>query len=196
MSMIARAIAALLTASVLATAAHADTNYTVLTPTVEPYTKFQNFVSPGAFTDSFNFTLQSAIEGYLWLFPKQDAWFGSSADNTTGVTFTLVNNDTETQVAGVLYPVAKAPVSIFTPGVLGLIAAGFDPNKSLYIAGTFAPGNYSALVSGLATGSQGGSYVVKFNLAPVPEAGTSLMMLLGLAGVAAVVKRKGAGQAA
>lgn len=194
--MIARAIAALLTASVLATAAHADANYTVLTPTAEPYTKFQNFVGPGSFTDSFNFTLQSPIDGYLWLFPKQNAWLGSSADNITGATFTLVNNDAETQVDGVLYPAAKGPVSIFTPGVLGLIAAGFDPNQSLYISGTFAPGNYSALVSGLATGSQGGSYVVKFNLAPVPEAGTSLMMLLGLAGVAAAVKRRGTSQAA
>lgn len=190
--MIARAIATLLTACALASAAHADTSYTVFTPTVEPYQRFENHVAPGAFTDSFNFTLDQSASGYVWLFPRVDAWFGfNQVEDTQGVTLTLVNNDTEKQWNGVLYPTVSGNVSWLTPGVLPMVISGFDPNKSLYLSGDFAAGHYSAFVSGLATGSAGSSYIAKFSVSnPVPEAGTASMLLVGLGGLAWVARRR------
>lgn len=188
---VARAIATLLAASAVMSAAHA-TSYSVSVPTTEPYTRFENFVTTGDFNDSFNFTLSSVYEGYLWLFPQQDAWFTAAADNTKGVTLTLVNNDTETEYTAVLYPTAKGTVSLWEPGVLPLVINGFDPNKSLYLSGSFEPGNYSALISGTATGSQGGNYVLKLSLQPVPEPATFALMGVGLVGIGLLSRRKGA----
>ncbi len=189
--MIKRAIAALLTATALVGAAHADASYTVFAPTVEPYERFQNFVAPGSFSDSFSFTLNQASTGYIWLFARQDAWFGFNAfENTKDVTLTLVNNDTEKEWSGVLLPSVKGTVSLLTPGALDLTIAGFDPNKSLYLGGDFTAGNYTAFVSGLATGLNGSSYIAKFSLTPsVPEPSDALMMALGLGGIALAVRR-------
>jgi hypothetical protein len=189
--MIKRAIAALLTATALVGAAHADANYTVFAPTVEPYERFQNFVAPGNFSDSFDFTLNQASSGYIWLFARQDAWFGFNAvENTTAVTLTLVNNDTEKEWFGVLLPTVKGYVSVFSPGALDLTIAGFDPNKSLYLGGDFTAGHYTAFVEGLANGINGSSYIAKFSLTPtVPEPSDALMMALGLGGIALAVRR-------
>jgi hypothetical protein len=190
--MFVRAFVSLLAACTLATAAYADTSYTVFAPTTEPYQRFDNVVSAGNFTDSFNFTLTEATTGYIWLFPRQNATNGlDQVSNLTNVSLLLVNNDTEKQVAGVLYTSLLSPIPNTTPGVLDMIAAGFDPNLSLGLRGVLTPGNYSALVSGTATGSQGGDYFIKFSLAPaVPEASTSAMMLVGLATIGLVASRR------
>jgi hypothetical protein len=191
--MFIRAATALAAALVFVSAAHADNSYTVLTPTAEPYQRFTNFVAPGSFQDTFNFSVTEASDSYIWLFPRQDAWLGfDKVENTSDVTLTLVNNDTEKEWTGVLYPQVKGTVPIFTPGVLALVANGFDPNKSLYVETPLTPGHYSAFVSGLATGSAGSSYIAKFSVSTiaVPEAGSGLLMTLGLVGVVATMRRR------
>lgn len=180
-----------LMASTLSSLALANANYTVSTPTQAPYERFENSVSPGSFTDTFDFTLTQASSGYIWLFARQDAWFGfNTVENTQGIKLTLVNNSTETQQFGVLYPQARETVPFYAPGFLSLAVSGFDPNRSLIIDGNFAPGRYTALVEGIATGSAGSSYIAKFALTPaVPENGTALMMALGVAGLVFSTRR-------
>lgn len=182
---------AFLLATTLASAAQANTSYSVYAPTTEPYQRFENKVDPGAFSDTFSFTLDQSTKGYIWLFARQDAWFGFDAiENTQSIKLTLVNNSTETQQFGVLYPQARETVPFYAPGFLSLAIGGFDPNRSLFIDGDFAPGQYTALIEGIATGSAGSSYIAKFALTPsVPENGTSLMMALGLAGVVLSTRR-------
>lgn len=159
----------------------ADQNYQVAVPTVEPYTRFENHVAAGSFTDSFQFSLSAATEGYIWLFARQNAWLGYSLiEDTKSVSLTLTNTTTQATWTGVLYPSVEGRVSWLAPGVLPMVAVGFDPNKSLYISGEFAAGNYTATVSGIATGWKGSSYIAKFSLPqPVPEPQTWALMLLG-----------------
>lgn len=172
--------------------AWADQTYQVAVPTVEPYTRFENHVAAGSFTDSFEFSLSSATEGYIWLFARQDAWFGFNlVENTKSVSLTLRNESTEDTWTALLYPQEHGQVSLLTPGVLSLVAVGFDPNKSLYLSGTFGPGHYVATISGLATGSAGSSYIAKFSLPQaVPEPQTWALMLLGGAALAVGVRRQ------
>ncbi len=186
-----RTVIASLLASTLSSLAMANASYTVATPSPAPYQRFENSVAPGAFTDTFDFTLTQASSGYIWLFARQDAWFGFDAvENTKNIKLTLVNNSTETQQFGVLYPQARETVPFYAPGFLSLAVSGFDPNRSLFIDGDFAPGRYTALIEGIATGSAGSSYIAKFALTPtVPENSTSLLMALGLAGVVLSTRR-------
>jgi len=172
--------------------AWADQTYQVAVPTLEPYTRFENHVAPGSFTDSFEFSLDAQTDGYIWLFARQDAWLGFNlVENTEAVTLTLRNELTEKTWTASLYPQVNGQVSLFTPGVLSLVAAGFDPNKSLYLSGSFGPGNYVATISGLATGSAGSSYIAKFSLPQaVPEPQTRALMLLGGVMVGVVARRQ------
>ncbi len=172
--------------------AWADQTYQVAVPTVEPYTRFENHVAAGSFTDKFEFSLNAATEGYIWLFARQDAWFGFNlVENTQAVSLTLRNETTQDSWSGVLYPQAEGHVSWLTPGVLPMVTSGFDPNKSLYLSGTFGPGNYVATISGLATGSAGSSYIAKFSLPqPIPEPQTWALMLLGGSVLAVGVRRQ------
>lgn len=188
----ARSVSLAMCGVAVSVSAWADQSYQVATPTIEPYTRFENHVAAGSFTDTFGFSLSSATEGYLWLFARQDAWFGFNlVENTRSVSLTLRNESTQDSWSGVLYPQAEGHVSWLTPGVLPMVAAGFDPNKSLYLSGTFGPGNYVATISGLATGSAGSSYIAKFSLPqPVPEPQTWALMLLGGAALAAGVRRQ------
>jgi len=187
-----RATATFLSALTLAGSAWANTSYTVGIPTADPYTRFENHVAAGEFSDSFNFTLSTPTSGYIWLFARQDAWFGfDQVEDTEGVSLVLVNNLTEREYRAVLFPEAQRTVSLLEPGVMGMVVAGFDPNKTLFLSGDFAAGSYSAFVSGTATGSAGSSYIAKFSFAqPVPEPGSMALMLVGLGAVAWVVHRQ------
>lgn len=186
MKLLQRATASFLTAMTLAGSAWANTSYTVSIPTADPYTRFENHVAQGEFSDSFNFTLNAPTSGYIWLFARQDAWFGfNQVEDTEGVSLVLVNNRTEREYRAVLFPEAQRTVSLLEPGVMDMVVAGFDPNKSLFLSGDFAAGDYSAFVSGTATGSAGSSYIAKFSFAqPVPEPSSMALMLLGLGAVA------------
>jgi len=170
----------------------ANQTYQVGVPTAEPYTRFENHVAKGSFTDQFQFSLDQVSEGYIWLFARQNAWLGYSLiENTKSVSLTLRNNTTQETWTGVLYPSVEGQVSWLTPGVLPMVAVGFDPNKSLYISGEFAAGNYTATVSGIATGWQGSSYITKFSFTPaVPEPASWALSLTGLAAVATVARAR------
>lgn len=176
----------------LSASALADQTYQVAVPTLEPYTRFENHVAAGSFSDSFEFSLDTATEGYIWLFARQDAWFGfSEVENTQAVSLTLRNELTEQSWTGALYPQEHGQVSWFASGVFPLVVAGFDPNKSLYLSGTFGPGNYVATVSGIANGSAGSSYIAKFSLPQaIPEPQTWALMMLGGVAVVVAVRRQ------
>jgi hypothetical protein len=149
-------------------------------------------VAPGSFADTYRFSLSQATTGYLWLFARQEAWFGFNlTENTERVSLTLRNDSTQALYNAVLYPTTEGVVSVFTPGVLPMVVSGFDPNRSLYLAGTFGPGSYTATVAGLATGSAGSSYILKVNMpGVVPEPGTLGLLALGLGGLAWVARRR------
>lgn len=172
--------------------AWANQTYQVDVPTAEPYTRFENHVAKGSFADQFQFTLDETNDGYIWLFARQDAWFGYSLiENTQSVSLTLRNNTTQQTWEGVLYPSVEGHVSWLTPGVMPMVTVGFDPNKSLYIGGEFAAGDYTATVSGIATGWQGSGYIAKFSFAPaVPEPATWALSFTGLAAVAGLARAR------
>lgn len=174
------------------TPAWASQSYQLDVPTALPYTRVEHHVAAGSFADQFQFTLNETNNGYVWLFARQDAWFGYNLiENTKAVSLTLRNNSTQETWQGVLYPSVEGQVSWLTSGVMPMVTVGFDPNKSLYISGAFDAGNYTATVSGIATGLQGSSYIAKFSFAPaVPEPGTFALGILGLAGLAAVISRR------
>lgn len=191
--MLLRPLATLLASLSIASAAWADASYTLDLPTADPYTKLTNHVDTGSFTDAINFTLDDTETGYIWLFARENAWFGYSAlNNISEVTLTLVNNTTEKEWSGVLYPTVNGTVSWFAPGVAELVVVGFDPNNSLYLSGTFGAGDYSVFISGVATGTQGGDYITKFSFTPtaVPEASTAAMLAVGLVGLTGVALRR------
>jgi MYXO-CTERM domain-containing protein len=191
--MLMRPLATLLASLSITSAAWADASYTLNLPTADPYTKLTTHVNKGSFTDAINFTLDDTETGYVWLFARENAWFGYTAlNNISEVPLPLVNNTTEKEWSGVLYPTVKGTVSWFTPGVAELVTVGFDPNNSLYLSGTFGAGDYSVCVSGVATGAQGGDYITKFSFTPsaVPEAGTSAMMAVGLVGLIGGARRR------
>lgn len=190
--MFTRTALALLSALTLATAASADQQYDVTTPTDAPYTRFEHQVVPGSFVDTFDFLLSITSPGYIWLFPRQDAWFGfDKVENTANVSLVLRNNDTGVQYIGRLFHEVDRTVGWFEPGVMSMVVSGFDPNKSLYLTGTFDAGSYTATISGLATGSAGTSYIAKFAFTEaVPEPTTTAMMLLGLGAIGWVAARR------
>ena len=73
--------------------AHADTDYTLSTPTALPYTRIDGHAAPGSFTDTVSFALDSTYAGYVWLFPRQD-WLFSGLDNIQDASLTLRNDST------------------------------------------------------------------------------------------------------
>lgn len=170
----------------------ANQTYLVDVPTAEPYTRFENHVAKGSFTDQFQFSLDQVSDGYIWLFARQDAWLGYNLiENTKSVSLTLRNNTTQETWEGALYPSVEGKVSWLTPGVLPMVKVGFDPNKSLYISGEFGAGDYTATVSGIATGWKGSSYITKFSFTPaVPEPTTWALSFTGLALVAGMARAR------
>ncbi len=186
-----RSLIALLAGSALSVTAQANSDYTVLTPTSAPYTRFDNNVGQGQFTDTFNFILDQASTGFIWLFARQDAWIGFDfIQNTKSVKLTLLNNDTGFQQSGQLFATAHGYVPIWAPDALALTMNGLDPNRSLIVDGGFDAGHYTASIEGLATGTEGLYYVAKFSFTPgVPESSAALMMAMGLAGVVLSVRR-------
>ena len=170
----------------------ANQTYQVDVPTAEPYTRFENHVAKGSFVDQFQFTLDETNNGYIWLFARQDAWFGYNlVENTKSVTLTLRNNTTQETWQGALYPSEHGKVSWLTSGVMPMVQVGFDPNKSLYLGGTFDAGQYTATVSGIATGWKGSGYIAKFSFTPaVPEPTTWALGLTGLAAVAGLARAR------
>lgn len=165
--------------------AHADTDYTLSTPTALPYTRIDGHAAPGSFTDTVSFALDSTYAGYVWLFPRQD-WLFSGLDNIQDASLTLRNDSTGDTWTGLNFAQAQGGVSYLDAQALNLALAGLDPNKSLWIAGDFGPGQYSAFISGTATGLNGGTYVAKFSMAPaIPEPATLWLMGLGLTALSA-----------
>ena len=178
----------LITALALAmgsSASMADTAYSLDVPTATPYTRIDGHADAGSFTDTVSFTLDADHSGYVWLFARQD-WFFSNLDAIQGASLSLTNETTGQTWLAQNYALSQGSVSYLDGGTLNLALAGLDPNKSLWIAGDFGPGQYSAFISGAATGLNGGTYVAKFSMAPaIPEPATLWLMGLGLAALSA-----------
>lgn len=173
-----------------ASAAMADTAYSLDVPTAAPYTRIDGHADAGSFTDTVSFTLDADHSGYVWLFARQD-WFFSNLDAIQGATLSLTNETTGQTWLAQNYALSQGGASYLDGGTLNLALAGLDPNKSLYLSGDFGAGAYSATISGVATGLNGGTYVAKFSVTPaVPEPGTVALMGLGLAGLMVAHRRQ------
>ena len=170
--------------------AWANNTYTVEVPTDDPYTRIDAGTGYGAFTDTVNFELDQPYTGLVWLLPRNGG-LNFLFDNINDASLTLRNDTTGQTWLGESYATAVGKVSTFNLQALALDLVGFDVNKSLIITGDFDAGDYSALISGKATGLLGGTYVAKFGFTQaIPEPGTSALMLLGLAGIGLVASRR------
>lgn len=170
--------------------AWANTSYTVDVPTDDPYTRIDGGSSYGSFTDTVNFELDQPYTGLVWLLPRNGG-LNFLVDNINNASLTLRNDTTGQTWMGESYATAVGKVSAFNLQALALDLVGFDVNKSLIITGDFDSGDYTALISGKATGLFGGTYVAKFGFTQaIPEPGTSALMLLGLAGIGLVASRR------
>jgi hypothetical protein len=73
----------------------------------------------------------------------------------------------------------------------GLVATGTGAAGTWNIASTLlAPGSYVLEIAGKVTGTTRGNYEGTLNISPVPEPETYGMMLMGLAMVGVVARRK------
>lgn len=165
----------------------------VSTPTPDPYYKAQVSVAPGAFSDTFTFSLAQAAPGsYLWVFPFNPFW--DPAVTTTGLSLTLVNDASPATVLGTGQTAAQLGINLALldpANYLLLSFTGWTPDASLFWQGDLGPGDYTVSVSGVA-GAGGGAYIAKFHLSAVPEPSTWLLALSGvvLAGVVGARRRQ------
>lgn len=168
----------------------ANTSYEISLPTDDPYTKINGSAGYGTFTDTASFSLDQSYTGLVWFLPRSGG-LNFLLDNITNPSLTVTNATTSQTWVGEAYETAVGKVSMFNLQALALDLAGFDVNDSLIVTGTFTAGDYTALLSGKATGLFGGTYVAKFSFVPsIPEPATSAMMLLGLAGIGAIASRR------
>ncbi|MFN3618123.1 MAG: FxDxF family PEP-CTERM protein [Aquabacterium sp.] len=171
-------------------AATASTSISLDVPTASPHTRIDGHAARGSFTDTVSFTLDSLHEGYVWLFPRQD-WLFSVLDNIQGASLSLRNDSTGQTWSGLNYAQSQGAASYLAANTLNLSLAGLDPNKSLFLSGSFDAGQYTAFISGTATGLNGGTYVAKFSVTPaIPEPSSVVLMMLGLGGMATVLARR------
>lgn len=162
---------ALLAVSLLAGgAANAATTTTAITFNNSVSANIGNtLTSSGTFTDNYTFTYSSA-------FDVSSAIISISSGSGSGLdinSFTLTNTTT-----GQVYTGTSSTASLLQTYTI--------------TAGNLSSGNYVLTVSGSSSGL-GGSYGGNINVAAVPEASTTAMMLAGLAvvGLMAARRRRG-----
>lgn len=125
-------------------------------------------VSPGSFTDYFTF-----------LYPEPGGGLGSTtvANNLTvtlgGSSFDLLHIvDGAVSLYSGIWNGANSLISTYSyDGTTGNTSVNFGP---------LAAGNYFYKVTGMATGSSGGSYLLTSGIVPLPEPETYAMLGVGL----------------
>ena len=129
-----------------------------------------------------------------------------SGTNGASVTFNDVFNFTLTGPGKVSYQVTEKEVQFGFPTPSGFsiyqlydiddnsLSYGLynSANQLVTNLNSLTSGAYSFKVTGLTTGLFGGQYSLKMNITalPVPEPETNLMMLLGLAAIGSIARRK------
>jgi PEP-CTERM motif len=137
-------------------------------------------IAPAVYSNVHN--VQSAAPGgsfadlYSFVFPA-----GASTGSGSAVT---INLGTILNIDFIQVALLDAAQSILAAGSLGA------PGSVLFDQ-TLTPGtSYYFNVTGFATGSAGGTYAFLASAAPVPEPGTSALMLAGLGVVGSIVRRR------
>lgn len=119
-------------------------------------------VSKGSFSDIFNFSLtgKSSVDAEV------DIW----------------------SLKNIHVDASTFSYSLFSGTNLTALASGTDSNGFANLA--LHSGSYHLDVTGNATGSNGGEFNGVISVSPVPEAGTSSMMLLGLGLMSFIARRR------
>jgi len=152
----------LIGATILLAASNAQAATYNLGTLTDSYNEFGSYsVAKGSFSDTINFSLANT----------------SDTDFGVGSIFVKVGNIVRRDITGLT-------LSLFQ-GTTDLGLSGTD-----FSATALAAGDYHLLVTGNATGSQGGTYGGGINVSPVPEANTFAMMLAGLGLMGFVARRR------
>ncbi|HIV70001.1 MAG TPA: hypothetical protein H9903_03620 [Candidatus Aquabacterium excrementipullorum] len=194
LSKIVRPLAAGLGALALASSAFA-TDYTVATPTADPFYKTEVTVGAGAFLDTYSFDVASSTDAYVWVFPYIPNDFTALFTGTYFLQLKVYNSQ-NVQI-GTGLTASQLGIDLYSdPSTAAyaaqLKAAGYDPANSLFVGGTLAAGSYTVTISGIGNVA-GGAYIAKFNIpSVVPEPGTQALLFSGLLIVGLAVRHRAA----
>jgi hypothetical protein len=149
-----------------------------------PLTGVSSPVGSYAFQDTYEFSLSSAAAGDLLTISLNLGGAYSSVFNISDLQFRLYEVPTGS-TPGLTIPAGSTVVTGWT-GVAGndngtAITANFTNAQS---------GTYFLDVAGTADGTSGGTYIGQLNLTPVPLPAGLPLLLSGLAGLGAMVRRR------
>lgn len=189
---VARPLSAGLGALALASSAFAA-DYTVSIPTAEPFYRNEVAVGPGAFLDTYSFTVPSAMDGYALVFPYIPNDLTALLVGTYLVQLKVY--DSGNHLIGTGKTAAELGVDLYSDPARAAVATqlatqGYNPADALFIGGSLAAGTYTATISGIGA-FLGGGYVAQFSIpSPVPEPGTLGLLAGGLSVVGGVALRR------
>ena len=134
---------------------------------------FDQEITTGAFTDN-------------WVFSVPDSSFSSSITTATLGSFWNINGLTAsliktTESGGTTGTTLENSTSFGTPGVV---------STALLSPITLASGNYNLQVSGMVTGTGGGTYGGGINISPVPEPSEGALLISGIGMMGFLVARR------